>query len=162
MLCSHLPLKPSLSWSFQKGFNIYRPQRSWGKVIFSQASVILSTGGEYLDRYTPRDQLHPPRTRYTHPLGPGTPPQDQLHIPPPRPATPPLAAVHAGRYGQQAGGTHPTGMHSCFVLVHSYRFRASKHRVMTFKVCSHMTIYHRHRIHISVPWPRLCTPDKTL
>ena len=24
---------------------IYRPQRSWGKVIFSQASVILSTGG---------------------------------------------------------------------------------------------------------------------
>ena len=21
--------------------------------------------------------------------------------------------VHAGRYGQQAGGTHPTGMHSC-------------------------------------------------
>ena len=24
---------------------IYRPQRSWGKVIFSQASVILSTAG---------------------------------------------------------------------------------------------------------------------
>ena len=24
----------------------YRPQRSWGKVIFSQASVILLTGGE--------------------------------------------------------------------------------------------------------------------
>ena len=23
-------------------------------------------------------------------------------------------AVHAGRYGQQAGGMHPTGMHSCF------------------------------------------------
>ena len=22
-------------------------------------------------------------------------------------------AVHAGRYGQQVGGTHPTGMHSC-------------------------------------------------
>ena len=22
-------------------------------------------------------------------------------------------AVHAGRYGQQAGGTHPTGMHTC-------------------------------------------------
>ena len=21
--------------------------------------------------------------------------------------------VHAGRYGQQAGGTHPTGMHTC-------------------------------------------------
>ena len=25
--------------------NFYRPQRSWGKVIFSQASVILSRGG---------------------------------------------------------------------------------------------------------------------
>ena len=24
-----------------------------------------------------------------------------------------LGAVHAGRYGQQAGGTHPTGMHTC-------------------------------------------------
>ena len=24
-----------------------------------------------------------------------------------------LGAVHAGRYSQQAGGTHPTGMHSC-------------------------------------------------
>ena len=25
--------------------DFYRPQRSWGKVIFSQASVILSIGG---------------------------------------------------------------------------------------------------------------------
>ena len=22
--------------------------------------------------------------------------------------------VHTGRYGQQAGGTHPTGLHPCF------------------------------------------------
>ena len=29
--------------------------------------------------------------------------------------TPP-GAVHAGRYRQQAGGMHPTGMHSCFVI----------------------------------------------
>ena len=36
---------------------------------------------------------------------------------PPWAGTPPLGAVHAGRYGQQAGGTHPTGMHSCFVNV---------------------------------------------
>ena len=35
------------------------------------------------------------------------------------PHTPP-GAKHAGRYGQRAGGTHPTGMQSCF---HSnYRF----------------------------------------
>ena len=30
---------------------------------------------------------------------------------PPRSSTP--RAVHAGRYGQQASGTHPTGMHTC-------------------------------------------------
>ena len=59
---------------------------------------------------TPPDQVHPtppPRTRYT-PLGPGTPP-DQVH-PPPGPGTPPPGP---GRYGLRAGGTHPTGMHSC-------------------------------------------------
>ena len=38
--------------------------------------------------------------------GAGTPP------PPPRSRHSP-GAVHAGRYGQEAGGTHPTGMHSC-------------------------------------------------
>ena len=44
----------------------------------------------------------PPRSR--HPL-PGS-----RHPPPPHPR-----AVYAGRYGQQAGGTHPTGMHTCFI-----------------------------------------------
>ena len=34
----------------------------------------------------------------------------------------PPGAEHAGRYGQQAGGTHPTGMHSCLVS----RFEAKK------------------------------------
>ena len=33
-------------------------------------------------------------------------------IPSPGPATTPHA-VHAGRYGQQTGGMHPTGMQSC-------------------------------------------------
>ena len=62
-------------------------------------------------RYTPRPGTPtttpqpgtPPRTRYTprdqvHPLGPGTPPGP-------------------GRYGLRAGGTHPTGMQSCFEFV---------------------------------------------
>ena len=31
----------------------------------------------------------------------------------PPPSRHPPGAVHAGRYGQQTGGTHPTGMHSC-------------------------------------------------
>ena len=60
--------------------------------------------------HTPR-QVHPPG-RYTlagtlpgqlHPLA-GKPPGRY----------PPPGAVHAGRYWQQVGGTHPTAMHSCF------------------------------------------------
>ena len=85
--------------------NYYRPQRSWGKVMFYR----------YLTRYTPPDQVPPgtwytprgprtpprpgtpPRTRYTpwtrYPPGPGTPPGDHVHPPwdqvhPPRPGTP--------------------------------------------------------------------------
>ena len=48
--------------------NYYRPQRSWGKVMFLQVCVILFKGVGV------PDQVHPPRTRYTPP-GPGTPPQ---------------------------------------------------------------------------------------
>ena len=69
----------------------------------------------------PPEQVHPPDQ--VHPHWAGTPP-DQVHPPgpgtSPGPGTPRGArytprAVHAGRYGQQAGGTHPTGMHSCLV-----------------------------------------------
>ena len=49
-----------------------------------------------------------------------TPPQgaDIPGVEPPRSRQPtgsrhPPGAVHAGRYGQKAAGTHPTGMHSC-------------------------------------------------
>ena len=44
-------------------------------------------------------------------------PQEQTPPPgadnPPWEQTPPPSTVHAGRYGQQSGGTHPTGMDSC-------------------------------------------------
>ena len=90
-----------------------------GKVIFSQASVILSTRGGVPGqvppppgtRYTPQDQVHPPgpgtppgtryappgtrytpRTKYTPP-GQGTL-WDQ--VPPWHKVHPPLGAVHAG------------------------------------------------------------------
>ena len=44
----------------------------------------------------------------------------------PQEQTPP-SAVHARRYGQQAGGTHPTGMHSCYCLIfHRLRFLRSE------------------------------------
>ena len=50
--CTNTPFKNCnvIGWNpcFSLGKNMhdnYRPQRSWGKAIFSQASVILSTGG---------------------------------------------------------------------------------------------------------------------
>ena len=50
-----------------------------------------------------------------HPLGAGRPtPRDQTT---PLGAGTPPGAEHAGRYGQRAGGTHPTGMQSCFLLI---------------------------------------------
>ena len=106
---------------------------------------ILFRGGEYLTRYIPPeqtphrtrytppwDQVHPPGTRYT-PLGPGTPPWPGTHPPmtrytslgqvhPPGPGTPPRAE-HAGRYGERAGGPHPTGMQSCFLMPTLYGSR---------------------------------------
>ena len=91
----------------------YRLQRSWGTVIFSQTSMILFTGGGLpqcmLGYHTPlaADPLlqpwqgrtpwqgsAPPLARQTTPTGKETP----------------TCTVHAGRYGQQASGMHPTGM----------------------------------------------------
>ena len=59
-----------------------------------------------------------PRTRGRHP-------PEQTHSPeqtPPSlgsrhpPRSRPPCPVCAGRYRQQAGGTHPTGMHTCYVV----------------------------------------------
>ena len=72
----------------RKRKDFYSPQRSWGKVIFSQASVILFTRGVCLSACW------------------DTAPPDQA-------GTPPSGAEHTGRYGQRAGGTRPTGMQSC-------------------------------------------------
>ena len=67
----------------------YRPQRSWGKVIFSPASVILSTGGCLLPGGVPA------------PWGGGACCGGCLVETPSGTAT-------------AAGGTHPTGLHSCY------------------------------------------------
>ena len=75
----------------------YRPQRSWGEVMFSQACVILFTGAGSASACwdtTP-------------------PPPDQAGTPPRTRQAPPSGAEHTGRYGQRAGGMHPTGMQSC-------------------------------------------------
>ena len=53
-------------------------------------------------------------------IPPSPPPTPGADTPPGtdtlREQTPP-GAVHAGRYGQQAGSTHPTGMQSCVSLI---------------------------------------------
>ena len=64
----------------------------------------------------PIEQNPPPgRNQEDHP-----PPEETRKTPPPpeetRKTSPPRA-VHAGRYAQQAGGTHLTGMHTCFLLI---------------------------------------------
>ena len=60
----------------------------------------------------------PPRTRQppeSRPPRPGTPPGPGTPLGSrPTRRRPPLGAEYAGRYGQRAAGTHPTGMQSCF------------------------------------------------
>ena len=86
----------------------YRPQRSWAKVMFLQASVILSTGGVCLSAFW--DASPPARDQRPTPLPPGIrdPPPDQADPPPgpgrhpPGPETPPEADASirsmSGRY----------------------------------------------------------------
>ena len=105
-----------------------RPQRSCCELIFSGACVKNSVWGVPgqvpLWARTPKagaapGQVHPPG-RYTPPgqvLPPG-------RYSPWEGTPPPPSTVHAGRYGQQVGGTHPTGMQSfvevCFKSVHLF------------------------------------------
>ena len=119
----------------------YRPQTKFAKVMFLHMSVCPQ--GEYLGRYTPWAGIHPPGQ--VHP--PGRYPPGQVHTPlarytPPWPGTSPgqvhpWAGTPLGRYtshppamhqcmlgyGQQAGSTHPTGMHSCQAIAITIRFK---------------------------------------
>ena len=87
----------------------YRPQRSWGKVMFSQASVILFTGGclpQCMLGYAPQEQTPPgadtPCSR--HPLEADTPRAD-TPLPSPLGADTTLSR-HPPR---RPGGRHPPG-----------------------------------------------------
>ena len=75
----------------------YRPQRSWAKVIFSQACFKNSvhTGGGRVSASV-HAEIHPPRSR--HPLGADTP-LEQTHPPGSRPP----------RSRHSPGSTHPPG-----------------------------------------------------
>ena len=65
----------------------------WNAFLFYMCQSFCPQGWGVLGQVPHWDQVHPP--------GPGTPP----------------GAVHAERYGQQAGGTHITGMHSCLFFI---------------------------------------------
>ena len=111
LLTNHsLPYKTAFS-CFSSNF--YRPQRSCGQGnIFT--GVCLSTGGGgclpqcMLGCHTPPGMENPPPP--APPIGWRTPPDGE----PPRMETPPEKQTPA--YGLRAAGTHPTGMHSCFLF----------------------------------------------
>ena len=96
--------------------DVYRPQTKFAKVMFLHLSVSHSVHGEGGCLPQCRHPLRsdtPPRANT--PLGADNPPTHSRHPPTPTPwSRHPPCAVHAGRYGQLAGGTHPTGMHTCF------------------------------------------------
>ena len=71
----------------------YRPQQSWGKVMFLQASVILLTGGG--GSASVHAGIPPP---------PGADTPTKTRRPPLKEKTPSPGAEHAGRHGQRAGG----------------------------------------------------------
>ena len=73
--------------------HFYHPQQSYGKVMFYTCLSFCSQGGvcnTLLSRHPPTPEQTPPGQ------------------------TPPMQCMLG--YGQQAGGTHPTGMHSCLPL----------------------------------------------
>ena len=78
------------------------PSACWDTPPWDQRQIPLGTRGRH---------RHPRPGPGTSPPGADTP-QEQT---PPKEQTP-LWAVHAWRYGQQAGGAHPTGMHTCYVI----------------------------------------------
>ena len=80
----------------------YRPQRSCGKVMFSQAFVILFIGVLGVAD-TPTGQTLP----WADTTPGQTPPRQ---TPPPHGQTPPHQQTATA-----ADGTHPTGMHSCLL-----------------------------------------------
>ena len=94
----------------------YRPQRSWGNVIFSEECAKNSVHSGVC----PVACWDTPPRPEADPLGPeASTPRTTGRQPPradPSRADTPFSTVHAGRYGQQAGGMHPTGMHTCCIV----------------------------------------------
>ena len=93
-------LDPPLYW--QAG-DCYRPQMKFAKIMFSQVSVCPRGGGGGVCPLPHCMLGHPPGRHQSGQIPPGR-------------HTPPVQCMLG--YGQQADGTHPTGMHSCFFSFH--------------------------------------------
>ena len=74
--------------------------------IFSSVCQEFCPRGESAPLHAGIPPRADPPSGSRHPSGTSSPP-DQA----------PPGAVHAGRYGHQAGGTHPTGMQSCCLCI---------------------------------------------
>ena len=144
----------------------YRPQRSWGKVMFSQAVCdSVNRGVVYLnacwdttppgaDTPSPEEtDTHTPPPRSRHPPGADTP--HSRHPPlgadTPRGADTPPTGSMTPAYGQRAGGTHPTGMHSCLILWFGISALFTQRRqlfllrsVYTYRL--YPSVHHRHHL----------------
>ena len=90
-----------------KKFFITTRKRSLRRLCFYTCESFCSQGGGV--SASVHTGIHPPGSRHS-------PKQASPGADPPGADTPPCA-VHAGRYGQQAGGTHPTGMHTYFSIL---------------------------------------------
>ena len=108
--------------------HFYRPLTKFAKVMFLHLSVILFTGGlgglpnppnaDPLQMQTPWMQTchaHPHAYPPSRCRPPGCTPamHTPMHAPPPPPWCRPLLLWDTTGYGQQAGGTHHTEMHTC-------------------------------------------------
>ena len=82
------------------------------RLCFYKCVSVHRGGGGVPEQVPPPGTRHtPPRTRHTTP-GPDTHP-DQVHHPP---GTTPPEQVPPRDTATAADGTHPTGMHSCFLF----------------------------------------------
>ena len=67
------------------------------------------------------------------------PPGTRGRHPPHESRTPHPSTVHAGRYGQQVQGTHPTGMHTCIIIITTHLTSNNVKRVFVASFNHYMT-----------------------
>ena len=116
----------------------YRPQAKFGVFVcpgagYAQSTCRQTRGGSPQPHrswmQTPPLDANPPRCRT--PL---------MQTPPPGCRTPPTPPRCMGYYGQQAAGTHPTGMHFCLSwfkiagVAHCY----DSHKSLTVPMSNHL------------------------